>query len=58
VNRRTALVLAIALIAAFPAVAATKTYRYKCPKCKLIQEYGAPGTKKCPKDGRVMTRQY
>lgn len=36
---------------------AAKTYRYKCPKCKLIQEYGTPGTKRCPNDGRIMTRQ-
>jgi predicted RNA-binding Zn-ribbon protein involved in translation (DUF1610 family) len=34
--------------------AANKTYRYRCPKCKLIQEYGTPGTRKCPNDGRVM----
>ena len=38
--------------------AAPKTYKYKCPKCKLIQEYGTPGTKKCPNDGTTMTRQY
>lgn len=34
-----------------------KTYRYKCPRCKLIQEYGTPGVKKCPNDGSIMTRQ-
>lgn len=39
-------------------LAAPKTYKYKCPKCKLIQEYGTPGTKKCPNDGTTMTRQY
>lgn len=33
---------------------AGKTYRYRCPKCKLIQEYGVPGVKKCPNDGRTM----
>jgi hypothetical protein len=26
-------------------------------KCKLIQEYGQPGTKKCPNDGQTMVRQ-
>ena len=36
--------------------AATKTYRYKCPKSKLIQEYATPGVKKCPNDGRTMQR--
>lgn len=39
-----------------PIFAASKTYRYKCPKCKLIQEYGSIGTKKCPNDGRTMIR--
>ena len=39
-------------------LAAPKTYKYKCMKCKLIQEYGQPGTKKCPNDGRTMVRQY
>jgi hypothetical protein len=38
-------------------LAAPKTYKYKCMKCKLIQEYGQPGTKKCPNDGRTMVRQ-
>ena len=39
------------------ALAAPKTYKYKCMKCKLIQEYGQPGTKKCPNDGQTMVRQ-
>lgn len=39
-------------------LAAPKTYKYKCPKCKLIQEYGTMGTKKCPNDGTTMIRQY
>jgi hypothetical protein len=34
--------------------AAAKTYKYRCPKCKLIQEYGTPGVKKCPNDGKTM----
>ena len=36
--------------------AAPKTYKYRCPKCKLIQEYGTMGTKKCPNDGATMIR--
>jgi len=38
------------------AVAAPKTYKYRCPKCKLIQEYGTMGSKKCPTDGWTMIR--
>ncbi|MEI7782257.1 MAG: hypothetical protein WCJ18_10070 [Planctomycetota bacterium] len=38
-------------------LAAPKTYKYKCMKCKLIQEYGTPGVKKCPNDGTTMVRQ-
>ena len=37
--------------------AAPKAYKYKCMKCKLIQEYGQPGPKKCPNDGQMMVRQ-
>lgn len=33
-----------------------KTYKYRCPKCKLIQEYGTMGSKKCPNDGKTMIR--
>jgi hypothetical protein len=33
-----------------------KTYKYRCPKCKLIQEYGTMGSKKCPNDGSTMIR--
>lgn len=33
-----------------------KTYKYRCPKCKLIQEYGTMGVKKCPNDGATMIR--
>lgn len=36
--------------------ATNKVYRYRCPKCKLIQEYEISGTKKCPNDGRIMIR--
>lgn len=38
-------------------LAAPKAYKYKCMKCKLIQEYGQPGPKKCPNDGQTMVRQ-
>jgi hypothetical protein len=37
-------------------LAAPKTYKYRCPKCKLIQEYGTMGSKKCPTDGWTMIR--
>lgn len=50
--------LASGLVTAGQLSAAPKTYKYKCPKCKLIQEYGTPGTKKCPNDGTTMIRQY
>lgn len=39
-----------------PTAAAAKTYRYRCPKCGLIQEYKNPGSKKCPNDKRTMIR--
>ena len=55
----TAIVAAAAgLLAAGTVLAAPKTYKYKCMKCKLIQEYGTLGTKKCPNDGQTMVRQY
>ena len=37
-------------------MAASKTYKYRCPKCKLIQEYESPGVKKCPNDGKTILR--
>lgn len=37
-------------------LASPKTYKYRCPKCKLIQEFGTPGVKKCPNDGKTMIR--
>lgn len=52
---RWGLVLLFSLVA-LSAFGATKVYRYRCPKCKLIQEYEVPGTKHCPNDGRVMLR--
>ena len=47
----------VGLLSAGALLAAPKTYKYKCMKCKLIQEYGQPGTKKCPNDGQTMVRQ-
>ena len=48
---------AMGVLAAGQAMAAPKkTYKYRCPKCKLIQEYGSPGVKKCPNDGKTMVR--
>jgi len=46
----------LAGLGAVTAHAAAKTYKYRCPKCKLIQEYGTMGTKKCPNDGATMIR--
>lgn len=40
------------------AYAAPKMYKYRCPKCGLVQEYDRPGTRKCPNDGRTMIRMY
>ena len=36
--------------------AAPKTYKYRCPKCKLIQEYGTMGVTNCPNDDSTMIR--
>jgi len=30
-------------------LAAPKTYKYRCPRCQLIQEFAQSGIKKCPK---------
>jgi hypothetical protein len=38
------------------ALAAPKTYKYRCPKCQLIEEYAQPGIRKCPKDGFTMIK--
>jgi hypothetical protein len=52
-----ALVLAaLGILGAGTLLAAPKTYKYRCPKCKLIQEYGTMGSKKCPTDGWTMIR--
>ncbi|NCA17503.1 MAG: hypothetical protein EBS90_10745 [Betaproteobacteria bacterium] len=49
--------ITLGLLGSRAAVAVPKTYKYRCPKCKLIQEYGTPGVKKCPNDGKTMVRQ-
>lgn len=49
--------IAAFLVAGFTIAAiAAKTYKYKCPKCGLIQEYSKSGIYKCPMDGRTMIR--
>lgn len=50
------LVILLLVFSCFCCVAATKTYRYKCNKCKLVQEYTVPGVKKCPNDKSTMIR--
>ncbi len=56
-NRAIVLCFAFCLLFFGPMLmGATKVYKYRCPKCKLIQEYQIPGSKKCPNDGRTMIR--
>lgn len=56
-NRRSlVLALVVCVLGCGVAYSAGKVYRYRCPKCKLIQEYEVQGTKKCPNDGRTMIR--
>lgn len=50
------LILTIVLCLCATAAFAGKTYKYRCPKCGLVQEYTVPGSKKCPNDGRTMIR--
>jgi len=47
---------AASLVGLGKAVAAPKTYKYRCPKCQLIEEYAQPGVRKCPKDGWTMIK--
>jgi len=60
IQRRQALLGGISAAASFfiagSVMAAPKTYKYRCMKCKLIQEYGTMGSKKCPNDGTTMIR--
>lgn len=53
--KRRLLIVALTLLPAV-ALAANKIYRYRCPKCGLVQEYDRPGSRKCPNDGRMMIR--
>jgi len=48
------LMCACCLFTASLALAAV-SYKYECPKCRLIQTYGMPGIYKCFKDGWTMT---
>ncbi len=52
----TAVVGTVAFLGVGQGLAAPKTYKYRCLKCKLIQEYGTMGVKKCPNDGSTMIR--
>lgn len=56
-NRKVFITTVIASILAGTAFAAPKkTYKYKCNKCHLVQEYTVPGVKRCPNDGSIMIR--
>jgi len=48
--------VAAGLLGVGKAMAAPKTYKYRCPRCQLIEEYGQPGVRKCPKDGWTMVK--
>jgi hypothetical protein len=43
--------LALLLILSTGIALAASIYKYECPKCHLIQQYGTPGIHKCPQDG-------
>jgi len=50
-------VTAVALLAAAASstlIAATKTYKYQCPRCKLVLEYARQTIYKCPQDDTTM----
>ena len=51
-----AMVLTLCVLGLGTALAAGKTYKYRCPKCQLIEEYAQPGIRKCPKDGTTMIK--
>ena len=42
-------VLAVGILGVGTLLAAPKTYKYRCPRCQLIQEFAQSGIKKCPK---------
>jgi hypothetical protein len=47
------LIVIFLLLTAGIALAAS-SYKYECPTCHLIQEFGVPGIHKCPNDGWSM----
>ena len=56
-RKLTVAVMAAAFVAAATSstlVAATKTYKYKCPRCGLVLEYARQTIYKCPQDGTTM----
>ena len=55
-KRRVLILTLLFVVLGSTAFAANKVYKYRCPKCKLIQEYEIPGSKKCPNDGHMMIR--
>ena len=55
-NRKVFLFVVFAMLIGGTVLASNKVYKYRCPKCKLVQEYEIQGTKKCPNDGRIMIR--
>jgi len=50
------IIIGFAVVLGAVAIAyAASTYKYKCNKCGLIQEYSSPqASLKCPNDGRYM----
>ena len=52
----TSAMMASSVIGLRKALAAPKTYKYRCPRCQLIEEYAQPGIRKCPKDGFTMIK--
>lgn len=51
-----AIAVTLGLVGAGKTLAAPKTYKYRCPKCQLIETYAQSGIKKCPKDGTTMIK--
>lgn len=49
-------VLAVGILGVGTLMAAPRTYKHRCPKCQLIEEYAQPGVRKCPKDGWTMVK--
>jgi cytochrome c5 len=46
--------LALLLILSTGIALAASIYKYECPTCHLIQEYGVPGIYKCASDGSIL----